>query len=79
MKSKLENDTLTLYLEGRLGAENAQAVQDELMGAAFIDVADEVIGKIANDLCTYFHQETVLVTSGPVKARVIRGEASIAD
>ena len=33
MKSKLEGNTLTLYLEGHLGVENAQTVQDELMDA----------------------------------------------
>ena len=33
MRSKLEDNTLTLYLEGRLSTENAQAVQDELMDA----------------------------------------------
>ena len=33
MGSKLEDNTLTLYLEGRLGVENAQTVQDELMDA----------------------------------------------
>ena len=33
MRSKLEDNTLTLYLEGHIGIDNAQAVQDELMDA----------------------------------------------
>ena len=33
MRSKLEDNTLTLYLEGRLGVDNSQTVQDELMDA----------------------------------------------
>ncbi len=33
MRSRLENGTLTLYLEGRLGVDNAQAVKDELIDA----------------------------------------------
>ena len=33
MRSELENNTLTLYLEGRIGIDNSQAVQDELMDA----------------------------------------------
>ena len=33
MKSKLEDNTLTLYLEGHLGTENAQDVQAELVDA----------------------------------------------
>ena len=33
MRSKLEDNTLTLYLEGHVGVENSQAVQDELLDA----------------------------------------------
>ena len=33
MRSKLENNTLTLYLEGRLGVDETQTVQDELLDA----------------------------------------------
>lgn len=54
--------------------DNGEYTEERTIVLAFIDVADEVIGVIAKDLCSLFHQETVLVTSGPVKARVIRGE-----
>ena len=43
MRSKLENDTLTLYLEGRLATENAQAVQDELMDAIAANPGAQVV------------------------------------
>ena len=33
MRSRLEDNTLTLYLEGRLGIDESQTVQDELMDA----------------------------------------------
>ena len=33
MRSRLEDNTLTLYLEGRLGVDESQTVQDELMDA----------------------------------------------
>lgn len=59
--------------------DDGEYTEERTIVLAFIDVADEVIGKIAKDLCTFFHQETVLVTSGPVKARVIRGVPSVAD
>ena len=43
MGSKLEDNTLTLYLEGRLGVENAQTVQDELMDAVAANPGANVV------------------------------------
>ena len=59
--------------------DNGEYTEERTIVLAFIDVEDGVINVIAKDLCTFFHQETVLVTSGPVKARVIRGEPPITD
>ena len=43
MRSKLENDTLTLYLEGHIGVGNSQAVEDELMGAIAANPGTNVV------------------------------------
>lgn len=43
MRSKLENDTLTLYLEGHYGVGNSQAVEDELMGAIAANPGTNVV------------------------------------
>ena len=43
MRSKLEDNRLTLYLEGRLGIDNAQAVLDELMDAVAANPDADVV------------------------------------
>lgn len=43
MRSKLEDNTLTLYLEGRIGVGNAQTLQDELMDAIRAHLGARVI------------------------------------
>lgn len=52
MRSKLENDTLTLYLEGHVGVGNSQAVEDELMGAIAANPGTNVVIDV---LDRYFH------------------------
>ena len=43
MRSKLEDNTLTLYLEGRLGVDDAQATQAELMDAVAANPGVDVV------------------------------------
>ena len=43
MRSKLEDNTLTLYLEGRLGVDDARTVQDELMAAVDANPGADVV------------------------------------
>ena len=46
-----------------------------LRSAAYgIHVQQEIIDEIAQDLCAFFHQESVLITTGFAKARTIRVE-----
>ena len=70
MRSELEGNTLTLYLEGRLGVNNSQSVQDELMDVIaanpdadlVIDVGDlEFISSSGLRVLTLLFKE-----SGPV-------------
>ena len=37
----------------------------------FIDVPDDTITEIAKDLCVFFHQESVMITEGKIRAYFI--------
>lgn len=59
--------------------DNGEYTEERTIVLAFIDVEGDTIDEIAKDLCTLFRQETVLVTSGPVQARLIRRELAVTD
>lgn len=44
------------------------------LGRVWYHVQQEIIDEIAQDLCAFFHQESVLITTGFAKARTIRVE-----
>jgi len=37
-----------------------------------IDVEDKIVDEIAKDLCVFFHQDSVLITTSNVESRVIK-------
>ncbi|MBQ3865241.1 MAG: hypothetical protein II781_05315 [Clostridia bacterium] len=45
--------------------ENGDYVQENTLVLSLLDVPDEITRSIAEDLCVFFHQETVLVTKSP--------------
>ena len=44
------------------------------LGRVWYHVQQEIIDEIAQELCAFFHQESVLITTGFAKARTIRVE-----
>ena len=48
--------------------ENGQYTQETTLVIALIDVPGKTVEEIAKDLCAFFHQESVLITEGSVKA-----------
>ncbi len=58
--------------EGGYFHENGDFTQENTLIITLIDVEDNIITEIAKDLCVFFNQESVLVTSGEVKAYFIK-------
>ena len=47
--------------------ENGNYTEEQTLVLSFIDVDKEIIDEIARDLCTFFHQESVLITEDRVR------------
>ena len=47
--------------------ENGNYTEEQTLVLSFIDVKKEIIDEIARDLCTFFHQESVLITEDSVR------------
>jgi len=52
--------------------ENGEYTEENTIALTFIDVDQDTVDKIARDLCAFFRQESVLVTTDRVRARMIR-------
>ena len=52
--------------------DDGEYTEEKTIVLTFIDVAWETVERVARDLCTLFNQESVLVTTGLVKAQLIR-------
>ena len=44
-----------------------------------IDVDDNVVDEIAKDLCVFFHQESVMITYGQSRMKMVRESLSLAE
>lgn len=53
--------------EGGYFYENGDYVQENTIVISFIDIEMDVANEIAKDLCVFFNQESVLVTTGNVE------------
>ena len=51
--------------------ENGQYTEERTLILSLIDVDKEIINSIAEDLCVFFHQESVLITEDRVRAYYI--------
>ena len=51
--------------------ENGDYTEEVSLMLTLIDVPNETINERAGDLCTFFHQESVLITESEVKAYFI--------
>ena len=57
--------------EGGYFHENGDYVQENTIVLSLIDVDMDVANEIAKDLCVFFNQESVLVTTGNVEKHFI--------
>ena len=54
--------------EGGYIHENGDYTRETTLVLTLIDVNKNIVNEIAKDLCTFFHQESVLITEGVVRA-----------
>ena len=59
-------------LNGGYFHEDGRYVEESTLVLRLVDVPSATITEIAKDLCVFFNQESVLVTSGEVKAYFIK-------
>lgn len=52
--------------------DDGEYTEENTIELSFIEVPQETIDLIAEDLCTFFHQESVFVTTEHIKAYTIR-------
>ncbi len=61
-------------IEGGYIHESGEYTQETSLVLTLIDVEDSLIREIANDLCVFFGQESVLVTKAAVETYSIKGK-----
>lgn len=59
--------------------DDGQYTEENTIVLTFIDVDQNIIDEIAQDLRTFFHQESILITTSPIRLRMIREEPSGAE
>lgn len=57
--------------------DDGEYTEEKTIMLTFINVAKETVEEIAQDLCTLFNQESVLITTSLVKAQMVRSASSI--
>ena len=62
-------------IDGGYIHESGEYTEEKSLVLTVMDVDRKTIEEIAKDLCVFFHQESVLITSGDVEAYSIREQA----
>ena len=60
-------------IEGGYMHDSGEYTQETSLVLTLIDVDQNIVKDIAEDLCVFFKQESVLVTSGNVESYSVRG------
>ena len=60
-------------IEGGYMHDSGEYTQETSLVLTLIDVDQNIVKDIAEDLCVFFKQESVLVTSGNVESYIVRG------
>lgn len=63
--------------EGGYFHDDGEYTEETSLVLILIDADRDVVREIAKDLCTFFHQESVLVTEDRIEGRFIRGEMPV--
>ena len=59
-------------MEGGYVHEDGRYVQENSLVLQLIDADRSVVDEIAKDMCAFFHQESVLITEGEVRAYYVK-------
>ena len=59
--------------------ESGEFTQENTLVLTLIDVSDDVANEIAKDLCVFFHQESVMITYGQSRMKMVRESLSLAE
>ena len=52
--------------------DDGEYTEENTIALTFIDVPQKIVDEIAEDLCVFFRQESVLITSSAIQSRTIR-------
>ena len=61
-------------MEGGYIHEDGTFTQENGIVVTLIDVDDDVVDSVARDLCVFFHQESVVITTDQVETRSVHEE-----
>ncbi len=59
-------------MQGGYVHEDGRYVQENSLVLDLIDTDSAVVEEIAKDLCAFFHQESVLITEGEIRAYYVK-------
>ena len=60
--------------EGGYVHDDGEFTEEKSIVLTFIDVPQEIVDKLAREVCVLFHQESVLITTDRIHVRFIREE-----
>ncbi len=61
-------------IEGGYFHENGVYVEETTLALLLMDTPEDVVIEIAKDLCAFFHQESVMVTSSPCSTVFVKDD-----
>lgn len=61
-------------IEGGYFHENGTYVEETTLALLLMDTPEETVMNIAKDLCAFFHQESVMVTTSPCSAVFVKDD-----
>lgn len=61
-------------IEGGYFHENGDYVEETTLALLLMDTPQETVMEIARDLCAFFHQESVMVTSSPCSVVFVKDD-----
>lgn len=61
-------------IEGGYFHENGTYVEETTLALLLMDTPEEIVIEIAKDLCGFFHQESVMVTSSPCSTVFVKDD-----
>ena len=64
-------------IDGGYIHEDGTYTEEKTLVLSLIDIEENTVNEIARDLCAFFHQESVLITSGEIRAYSVSEDLKI--